>query len=52
MSTTIEDRLNDVWAPRPGFVGSLMAVNHKIIGRRYIVTAFTFFVLALSLIHI
>ena len=37
--------LHDVWADRPGFVGWLMSVDHKSIGKRYIITAFAFFLL-------
>lgn len=38
--------LERTWARRPGFLGWLMEVDHKAIGRRYIITAFTFFALA------
>jgi cytochrome c oxidase subunit I+III len=41
----IPDRLAAVWDMRPGILGWLGAVNHKQIGRRYIVTALTFFVI-------
>jgi cytochrome c oxidase subunit 1 len=34
------------WAPRPGFWGWLTSVDHKSIGRRYIVTSFIWFILA------
>ncbi|MGA0585531.1 cytochrome c oxidase subunit I [Dyella sp. KRB-257] len=34
------------WADRPGLMGWLTTVDHKRIGRRYIVTALVFFVLA------
>src|SRR4051794_29969785 len=37
--------LHRVWGPRPGFWGALANVDHKVIGRRYIVTAFVFLVL-------
>jgi cytochrome c oxidase subunit 1/cytochrome c oxidase subunit I+III len=39
-------RLCEQWQSRPGLAGWLSAVNHKHIGRRYIVTGFMFFVLA------
>ena len=38
-----DDRMERVWATRPGFIGWLGAVNHKQIGTRYIVTALIFF---------
>jgi cytochrome c oxidase subunit 1/cytochrome c oxidase subunit I+III len=41
-------KLSDQWRPQPyaGVVGWLSAVNHKQIGKRYIVTGFMFFALA------
>jgi cytochrome c oxidase subunit I+III len=39
------DLLNEAWDTRPGFIGWLGAVNHKQIGKRYIVTALVFFVI-------
>jgi cytochrome c oxidase subunit 1 len=41
-----EAALERTWADEPGFRGWLTSVNHKTIGRRYIVTAFCFFILA------
>ncbi|MGY3264845.1 cytochrome c oxidase subunit I [Lysobacter sp. HA35] len=38
--------LERVWADKPGFIGWLTTVDHKRVGRRYIVTAFVFFALA------
>ncbi len=38
-------RLASVWVRR-GLFAALSTVDHKIIGRRYLVTAFVFFVLA------
>jgi cytochrome c oxidase subunit 1 len=38
------DRLEETWRDPPGFYGWLCAVDHKSIGRRFIVTAFGFFV--------
>ncbi|MBA2577375.1 MAG: cytochrome c oxidase subunit I [Euzebyaceae bacterium] len=43
MTTVTGDRLEDVWATRPGLVGWLGAVNHKQVGQRFIATAFVFF---------
>ena len=40
------ERLERVWAEKPGFVGWLSVVNHRSIGLRYIVTAFVFFLIA------
>ncbi|HZQ09313.1 MAG TPA: cytochrome c oxidase subunit I [Anaerolineae bacterium] len=39
-------KLYDLWQPRSGIIGWLSAVNHKEIGKRYIVTGFLFFALA------
>ncbi|WP_321875335.1 cytochrome c oxidase subunit I [Burkholderia cenocepacia] len=39
------DALARTWSDRPGFVGTLAAVNHKTIARRFVITTFTFFVL-------
>jgi cytochrome c oxidase subunit 1 len=38
--------LERTWAEPPGFVGWLKRVDHRSIGKRYIATAFVFFVLA------
>lgn len=35
--------LSEIWATPPGFWGRLSAVNHTVVGRRFIVTAFVFF---------
>jgi cytochrome c oxidase subunit I+III len=40
------DRLQRLWQAPRGFIGWLSAVNHKDIGRRYIVTGFVYFLLA------
>jgi cytochrome c oxidase subunit I+III len=39
-------QLERTWAEKPGLVGWLSVVNHRDIGRRYIVTAFVFFLMA------
>ncbi|MGX9146324.1 cytochrome c oxidase subunit I [Mesorhizobium sp. 128a] len=41
----LERRLAATWATPPGLVGALSTVDHKIIGRRYITTAFVFLAL-------
>jgi cytochrome c oxidase subunit 1 len=41
----LDARLAVTWRGRPGFWGALATVDHKIIGRRYIVTAFVFLLL-------
>ena len=41
-----EATLHHAWSDPPGFIGGLKAVNHKTIGKRFIVTAFGFFVAA------
>jgi cytochrome c oxidase subunit I+III len=38
-------RLARIWATPPGFLGRLASVDHKVVGRRYIVTAFVFLIL-------
>jgi cytochrome c oxidase subunit 1 len=40
------EALDRTWAPPPGFVGWLSQVNHRAVGKRYIVTGFAFFLLA------
>ena len=39
-------RLDELWAEEPGFIGFVTTVNHKRIGRRYLVTAAFFFMIA------
>jgi cytochrome c oxidase subunit 1 len=41
----LDRRLAATWSTPPGLWGALSAVDHKIIGRRYIVTAFVFLAL-------
>jgi cytochrome c oxidase subunit 1 len=41
----LEAMLTDTWRTPPGFWGALATVDHKIIGRRYIFTAFAFLAL-------
>src|SRR5216117_651231 len=41
-----EAELERTWGDRPGLYGWLTTINHKRIGRRYIATAFGFFLLA------
>ncbi len=36
--------LEQTWRDPPGLVGTLAAINHKTIARRYLITAFAFFV--------
>ena len=38
----LAERLTRVWETAPGFVGALASVDHKAIGKRYLVTAFVF----------
>lgn len=40
--SSLDRRLRDTWATQPGLVGALSAVDHKVIARRYLVTAFIF----------
>jgi cytochrome c oxidase subunit I+III len=37
-------RLHATWSDPPGLLGRLASIDHKVIGRRFIVTAFAFFV--------
>jgi cytochrome c oxidase subunit I len=42
----LHDALHRTWSRQPGIIGWLSSVDHKEIGRRYIITAFIFFALA------
>jgi cytochrome c oxidase subunit 1 len=42
----LHHELDKTWGDKPGFWGRLTTVNHKTVGKRFIVTAFVFFVLA------
>jgi cytochrome c oxidase subunit I+III len=44
-SVTHEQRLRHIWETRPGLFGVLGTVDHKKIGKRYLVTAFVFLLL-------
>ena len=41
----LHDKLARTWGDRPGFWGWAASVDHKSIGRRYLVTAFVFLAL-------
>ena len=41
----LPERLNRIWETAPGLYGWISSVDHKSIGRRYIVTAFVFLLL-------
>lgn len=41
----LDRRLSATWSTPSGFWGALSTVDHKIIGRRYILTAFVFLAL-------
>jgi cytochrome c oxidase subunit 1 len=43
---TLRSRLATLWANPPGFLGWMMSVDHKSVGRRYIVTAFIHLLMA------
>lgn len=45
-------RLNATWADPAGIYGWLTHVDHKSIGRRYLVTAFAFFLIYSELLAI
>ena len=42
---SIAPRLQRIWETRAGFIGALASVDHKAIGKRYIVTSFLFLIL-------
>jgi cytochrome c oxidase subunit 1 len=42
----LRQTLENTWGDQPGLLGYLRSVNHKTIGKRFIVTAFAFFILA------
>jgi cytochrome c oxidase subunit I+III len=42
---TPHDRLERTWGQPPGLAGWIMAVNHRAVGLRYMVTAFIFFLI-------
>ena len=42
----LDDKLAKTWSNPPGFIGWLSSVDHKDIGRRYIITALVFLALA------
>jgi cytochrome c oxidase subunit I+III len=44
--SALHDRLSRIWAPPPGLLGFFTAVNHRVVGLRFMVTAFIFFLLA------
>ena len=46
LSPDQQARLERAWGDEPGFYGWLKSVNHKTIGRRFIVTAMCFFAAA------
>jgi cytochrome c oxidase subunit 1/cytochrome c oxidase subunit I+III len=41
----VAERLEQIWKTHPGFLGWLSSVDHKQIGRRYLVTAFAFLII-------
>jgi cytochrome c oxidase subunit I+III len=43
---SLGEHLSSVWAPPPGALGFFTAVNHRVVGLRFMVTAFVFFLLA------
>jgi cytochrome c oxidase subunit I len=40
------ERLARIWSPPPGILGFFTAVNHRVVGMRFMVTAFIFFLIA------
>ena len=42
----LEQRLESTWSNPPGFIGWISSVDHKDIGRRYVITALIFLALA------
>ncbi|WP_183741725.1 cytochrome c oxidase subunit I [Rhizobium sp. BK196] len=41
----VERQLSVTWGSRPGFWGAIATVDHKVIAKRYLVTAFVFLIL-------
>ena len=41
----LDERLEQIWGPKPGLLGWICSVDHKEIGLRYIVTAFGFLII-------
>jgi cytochrome c oxidase subunit I len=44
-SPSLHERLLEIWEAKPGLLGVFGTVDHKTIGKRYLVTAFVFLVL-------
>ncbi len=44
-ASQLDEKLHETWDSRPGFWGAIATVDHKVIARRYIVTAFVFLIL-------
>jgi cytochrome c oxidase subunit I len=44
IAASIEHRLEELWSEPPGLRTALSTVDHKSIGKRYLVTAFAFFI--------
>ena len=42
---SIAPRLKRIWETHPGLIGALSSVDHKTIGKRYLVTSFLFLIL-------
>ena len=42
----VREKLERSWSERPGFIGWLSSVDHKSIGKRYVITALVWFLLA------
>ena len=45
MGTAVVERLTEIWESPPSLYGSLATVDHKVVGKRYLVTAFVFLLL-------
>src|SRR5579862_7217699 len=44
-NSPLAERLEEIWKSGPGLHGALASIDHKTIGKRYLVTAFIFLVL-------
>ncbi|MGH7651458.1 MAG: cytochrome c oxidase subunit I [Gemmatimonadaceae bacterium] len=44
VAVPVRERLTEIWETPPGVLGRLSSVDHKLIGKRYLVTAFAFFI--------
>ncbi len=44
VAVPVQEQLTEIWETPPGVLGRLSSVDHKLIGKRYLVTAFAFLI--------